>query len=261
MYAKLHANESNNFHSDWTEQYQSQAHNCEHANGNKHETCHTYWTVISILWQSDRSKQEHMLFIVRHGSCCSNIISCWPPRQEEEIYRISPTSGSTTHFLARSWTWPRSGDPAVPEEYLEHCLTSTYTQSSPSSHELQYTLRPAQLLGVQPPGDKNVTATSGPVREVDGRGWRGEPGSVGAGWGGYGRFSLSGGKKGGREERKKHNNRWKDEMWRGKNVTSGGIFLKPMRTELFTFVVQRSDFASGQVSPDLEKQLSLFFPP
>ena len=32
-----------------------------------------------------------------------------------------------------------------------------------------------------------------------------------------------------------------------------------MRTECFTFVVQRSGFASGQVSPDLEKQLSLFF--
>ncbi len=53
---------------------------------------------------------------------------------------------------------------------------------------------------MQPPGDKNVTATSGPVREVDGRGGgRGRRGRAG---GGYGRFSLSGGKKGGREERK-----------------------------------------------------------
>lgn len=34
-----------------------------------------------------------------------------------------------------------------------------------------------------------------------------------------------------------------------------------MRTELFTFEVQRSAYASGQVSPDLDKQLSLFFPP
>lgn len=34
-----------------------------------------------------------------------------------------------------------------------------------------------------------------------------------------------------------------------------------MRTELFTFVVQRSGFAAGRVSPDLEKQLSLFFFP
>lgn len=52
-------------------------------------------------------------------------------RREKKNDIISPRSGSTIRFLARLWTWPQSGDPAVPEEYLEHCSASTYAQSSP----------------------------------------------------------------------------------------------------------------------------------
>lgn len=47
---------------------------------------------------------------------------------------------------------------------------------------MQYTLHPAQLLGVQLPGDKNVTATSGVVREVEARGRNRGLGLEGAGW-------------------------------------------------------------------------------
>lgn len=76
---------------------------------------------------------------------------------------------------------------------------------------------------MRPPGDKNVTAASGPVREVEG-GCRGQGGG---GRGGDGRFSLSGGKKGGTEEGKKNPTTITDEKTRceeGKMLLLEAVF-------------------------------------
>lgn len=111
--------------------------------------------------------------IDQNKSTCCLLLLC--RSSEASLYTIFTRVGvNNSHLSKGANLTPKQRTPEVPEEYLEHCSYSLYSprllHNPPSPCPTSYSTCSVLyvLLGAQPPSDKNVTATSGPVREGDG---------------------------------------------------------------------------------------------